>query len=73
MKNSNKCVKCNSESIARFDYPDNGQINPIRTGMFSSATVARLLCCDCGYIEDWVMSQYDLEKIREKHSLKTKL
>ena len=26
----------------------------------------KYVCCDCGYVEEWIESKADLEKIRER-------
>lgn len=31
-------------------------------------SVARYVCCDCGYVEDWVETQKDLETLRREYS-----
>ena len=71
MKNTNKCPKCGSSDIVRFDgYAGaHGAGNNIMVGMtvFSAVNVNRYICCSCGYTEEWIDKE-DIEKV--KHSRK---
>ena len=72
MKQSQTCPKCQSSEIvhvpgksqkAGYDAGEN-----IRTGWanLGLATVDIYICGNCGYMEDWVASAEDLEKIKKK-------
>lgn len=69
MKNTGKCPKCGSVSVVRI--PDNpnryASGNNIYTGtmtLFGKIPVIRYVCCDCGYVENWVEREHELRKIR---------
>lgn len=61
MKNTKICPKCNSQNIVRV--PDNAHrylANSICiTGLtiVKRVPVARYICCECGYVENWVETQ----------------
>lgn len=67
MKNSKKCPKCGSDDIIRFDgtVEAYGAGNNIMTGatLFSAVKVNRYICCECGFIEEW-LDKYDIEKVK---------
>ena len=67
MKNSDKCIKCNSEYVIEVDNHRGSQFNPIKTGMLTVASISRFVFCDCGYIEDWIDNQLDLNELKKKH------
>lgn len=71
MKRTRACPKCGSENIARI--PDNGRYANGNNIYLRSAVVLagripmiKYVCCDCGYVEEWIESKADLEKIRER-------
>ena len=66
MKNSGQCVKCGSKAIVVLDNTMGQQLTPVRISAFSVATTARYICCDCGYMEEWVINPKDLMKLRKK-------
>lgn len=67
MKNSRKCPKCGSDDIIRV----NGTVEAYGAGnniiigatIFSAVKVNRYICCDCGFIEEW-LDKYDIDKIK---------
>ena len=67
MKNTKLCPKCNSQNIVRV--PDDAHrylANSICITMFAwvkRIPVARYVCCDCGYVEDWVETHNEREEI----------
>lgn len=69
MKNTNTCPKCNGNNILDIyqDKKANETTNFIQIGgtFFSSVLVKRYLCCDCGYVEEWIDKE-DIEKIVKK-------
>ncbi len=67
MKNVKNCSKCNSPEMAKVDHRTGQQLDPIPIGTFSVAQVSRYVCCECGYIEDWIENIDDLKKIRNKY------
>lgn len=71
MKRTGMCPKCGSAEIARI--PDNGRYANGNNIYLRSAVVLadripmiKYVCCDCGYVEEWIESKADLEKIRER-------
>jgi len=70
MKHTKQCPKCKSSKLARIEGKVGayGSGNVILTGMsiFSAVKVTRYICVSCGFVEEWVDSQEDLETIREK-------
>lgn len=69
MKNTNRCPKCGSGDIVRV--PDNpnryASGNNIYTSNFTlmkKIPVIRYVCCGCGYTENWVEAQRELEQIK---------
>lgn len=68
-KNTNCCPKCGARSVVRI--PDNpnrhASGNNIYTSTFTlmkKIPVIRYVCCDCGYVENWVESQTGRDEIR---------
>lgn len=69
MKNTRCCPKCNSHDIIRV--PDNpsrySSGNNIYTSTFTlmkKIPVIRYVCCDCGYVENWIENQRELNEIK---------
>ena len=63
------CPKCGSGSIVRVpDHPyRHASGNNIYTSTFTligKIPVIRYVCCDCGYVENWVEKPNELDKIR---------
>ncbi|MBO5203586.1 MAG: hypothetical protein J6B72_03120 [Clostridia bacterium] len=73
MKNTNKCPKCQSSDIVRFDGYTGayGTGNNVMTGktVFSTVNVNRYICCQCGYTEEWIDKE-DIEKITSSKKAK---
>jgi predicted nucleic-acid-binding Zn-ribbon protein len=71
MKTTGKCPKCGSSEILRIS----GRVGPFGSGnniplgatIFSAIPVSRYLCSHCGYSEEWVDSDSDLQKLRDKY------
>ena len=67
MSASKICPKCGGRPVR---VPDNGRyasgnnIYTTRVTLFGKIPVIRYVCCDCGYVENWVESAADREKIR---------
>lgn len=66
MKNTGRCVKCSSDAVVVVDNTMGQQFTPIRISGFSVASTARFICCDCGYMEEWIIDEKDLKKLRKK-------
>lgn len=69
MKNTGKCPKCGGECIVdAVDSPLYKSSASIRGGatLFSAVWIHRYVCCDCGYLEEWVDKE-DIPTIKKKH------
>ena len=73
MKNGSGCPKCGSRRIVRI--PDNhgrhasgNNIYTTRATLLGKIPVIRYVCLDCGYVENWVETRRDLEKLLETFS-----
>ena len=69
MKNTNCCPKCGSRNVVRV--PDNPNRHASGNNIYTSAftllkkiPVIRYVCCDCGYVENWVETQSERDGIR---------
>ena len=68
MKNTNCCPKCSSKNIACV--PDNAHrylansIAITNIAWVKRIPVARYVCCDCGYVENWVETKKDRDEIK---------
>ncbi len=66
MKKTNTCPKCGSHEILRVKDTGTGNAsNALVLGMLSAVWLPRYVCCDCGYVEEWV-DESDLWKLKEK-------
>jgi hypothetical protein len=69
MKNTGKCPKCGSEEIVRI--PNDfcwriGGVVRVDVSLFCSVNIARYMCGNCGYMEEWIDSSEDIQKIKRK-------
>lgn len=69
MKNKNTCPKCGSREICRIPgwVGAYGSGNNIPVSFFGKAKVARYLCRNCGYTEEWVEERKDIERLAKKY------
>ncbi len=69
MKNNKVCPKCSSTDILRVHARsghDNRVPIPGLLGLgFKRITITRYICGSCGYCEEWVDSQEDLQKLKD--------
>jgi uncharacterized OB-fold protein len=65
MKNTKICPKCGSREILRVKDGGGDYTNALLLGFLSMVYVPRYVCCDCGYVEEWVDSS-DLRTLKEK-------
>ena len=68
MKNTKRCPVCGSTDVIRVPddahrYLSNG-IFLTRALMVKRIPVARYVCHDCGYLENWVENQPDRDEIK---------
>lgn len=68
MKNMKRCPKCSSQNIARV--PDEAHrylansIAITNIAWVKRILVARYVCCDCGYVENWIETRGECEEIK---------
>ena len=60
MKNTGVCPKCKSTKIDAVKSDSFG--NRVNTGAFSLASANYIVCCECGYDEEWTGEKIDLKK-----------
>lgn len=73
MKNSKICPKCEHSNIARLEGSVGaygaGNNAMIGSTIFSAVPVARYICLDCGYTEEWIERE-DLPKVASSKKAK---
>lgn len=69
MKNSRCCPKCHSTNIVRV--PDNAYRHASGNNIYTTTMtligkipVIRYVCCDCGYVENWIENRHELDEIK---------
>ncbi|MBR4887800.1 MAG: hypothetical protein IKU17_01510 [Clostridia bacterium] len=67
MKNTNTCPKCSGTSIAHFKglsgHWGTGNMLCVGTTVLQSVPIDQYVCCDCGYVEQWIDKKH-LEKVK---------
>ncbi len=66
MKNSKTCPKCGCGHILRVEDGVGDRSINLVLGWLSAVSVARYVCCDCGYVESWV-DKGDLHDVRARY------
>lgn len=67
MKIGKVCPKCNSKNIVNIKH---SHASKISIGFTGKARIAKYVCTDCGFIEDWVEYPVDLERIKHEYGEK---
>lgn len=69
MKNTNVCPKCHNKRIRPVEIVHELSIvlEYNKWSGFKNANLIHLICLDCGYIETWIKSPEELEKVRLKY------
>jgi hypothetical protein len=69
MKNTKICPKCRSNDILRIPgwTGPYGMGNYIPAGLFKVVKIDRYLCCSCGFSEEWITSEENIEKLKRKY------
>ena len=67
MKNTHICPKCGSQNIARVPdnpnrYASGNNIYTTTVTLLGKIPVIRYVCCDCGYVENWVEGEAERAK-----------
>ena len=70
MKNSSCCPKCHSENIVRVPahqprHASGYNIYTTRMTLLGKIPVIRYVCCNCGYVENWVENAQELDEIKK--------
>ena len=68
MKNTGVCPKCASTEIRVLRKRTWGMLIQLNRTIFGAAYSSWFICVSCGFVETWVESQKDLEKIARKLS-----
>ena len=68
MFKTGKCPKCESEKIITPSHRVKSDV--VILGWFSEIPVSRYVCCECGYTEQWVKHEHDLELLWDKYGKK---
>lgn len=68
MKNTHTCPKCGSRQIVRIpDMPrrhaSGNNIYTTTVTLVGKIPVIRYVCCDCGFVENWVETQGERAEI----------
>ncbi|HET8773607.1 MAG TPA: zinc ribbon domain-containing protein [Thermoanaerobaculia bacterium] len=66
MKSSGVCPKCHSNEIRVMRRRMWATMIPLNFTVFAAAYTSWFICTSCGFVETWVESKQDLDKIREK-------
>lgn len=69
MKKAGLCPKCGSRDLVRV--PDNAYRHASGNNIYTTTLtllgkipVIRYVCCGCGYVENWVETRRDLDRIK---------
>ena len=70
MKNGTPCPKCGSRRIIRIPddprrYASENNIYTTAATLLGKIPVIRYVCRDCGYVENWVETRRELEKLEK--------
>lgn len=70
MRNTNRCPKCGSRSIVRVPddprrHASGNNIYTTTATLLGKIPVIRYVCGSCGYVENWVETQRELDKIKQ--------
>ena len=49
-----------------------GPGNNIQLSLFSQILVTKYVCCNCGFIEEWIDNPHDLAKIKNEYAKREK-
>ncbi len=69
MRNGSPCPKCQARDILKIPDQAIGNIglgNRIAAG-WRTVRITRYLCCNCGFLEDWVDKPEDIARVRAKY------
>ncbi len=68
MKNTGVCPKCErSEIIRTAGKKHDHDANKIRYSIFRKIPLDHFTCVNCGYTEEWVTNEKELDFLRKKY------
>jgi predicted nucleic-acid-binding Zn-ribbon protein len=69
MKHTSTCPKCQFTDIIRIParLPASSGENIVSVGLMKAVRVTRYVCATCGFTEEWIEPQDDIEKLRTRH------
>ena len=72
MKYTKTCPKCQSTDIVRFDGDDGARdaVNRLQTSFFNFVNVNRYICCNCGFVEEWIDKKDIKEVAKSKKAIR---
>lgn len=66
MKHTRCCPKCHSDNIVRVpDNPGRYASGNNTITLFGKIPVIRYVCCNYGYVENWVENRHELYEIKK--------
>lgn len=70
MKNTHSCPKCGGREILRIPdrpgrYASGNNIYTTQLTLLGKIPVIRYVCCNCGYVENWVETPTEREALRQ--------
>jgi transposase-like protein len=65
MKNSKRCLKCQSTDIVKIGGVANVFVNAIKWP-WNTVKVTKYLCASCGYIENWINAAEDVARVKKR-------
>ncbi len=65
MKNRGACRKCRSHDIIRIDAKLEGG-TVIYIGLVDSVALTRFVCGNCGFTEEWLEGDEEIEKLKRR-------
>lgn len=70
MKNSSSCPKCGEKKLMVIpkNIDEKGHAKSIPAGFWKERVyIANYICSKCGFLEEWINSEEDLEALVKKH------
>ena len=67
MKSAGICPKCSSKDIVIIGGSEKAPFNRITLSfLLGNIWIVKYICSNCGFIEEWVENEKDLEKVKKK-------
>lgn len=69
MKNTAQCSKCSSVNIFKVEGKKfNQNSNRQMVSAFKFIAITRFICLGCGYTEEWVTNEKELDQLHKRKS-----